>query len=88
MAARRPVDARAADRQLDTVVAGRLGKHARLVGEYILIAGDPALLHPLHVNQVGGAWHLIQTFASVLQLALFLFLDKYLAKFNAIAGLD
>ncbi|MNG24515.1 hypothetical protein D3C84_1092510 [compost metagenome] len=88
MAARCAVDARATDRQLDAVVAGGLGEYARLVGQYVLVAGDPTLPHPLHVNQVAGAWYLIQAFTGVLQFALLLFLDQHLAKFNAFVGLD
>ncbi|MNR07163.1 hypothetical protein D3C85_1232740 [compost metagenome] len=82
------VDARTADRQLDAIVAGRLGEHPGLVGEHILVAGDPALLHSPHVDQVAGAGHLLQAIASVLQFAVFLFLDQYLTEFDAFAGLD
>ncbi|MNJ51304.1 hypothetical protein D3C77_466040 [compost metagenome] len=87
VAARGAVDARATNRELDAVVTCRLGKYPWLVGQDILVAGDPALLHALHVDQVGGTRHVPQALTSVLQFTLFLFLDQYLTEFDAFAGL-
>jgi len=77
-----PVEAGAANRQLDAVVARRLGEHPRLVGKDILVAGHTALTHLLHVHQVGATWGTAQALRCGLQVPLRLVGDQHLAKFD------
>ncbi|MNR06724.1 hypothetical protein D3C85_1228110 [compost metagenome] len=82
MGPRCAVDARTADRQLDAIVARRLGEYPGLVGQYILVAGNPALPYTLHVHQVAGARHFVQAFAGGGQVVLLLIGDQHLAQLD------
>ncbi|MCY1178680.1 hypothetical protein D9M73_190450 [compost metagenome] len=79
---RRAVEARAAYRQLDAVVACRLGEHPRLIGQHVLVAGHPALPHALHVHQVAGSRYFTQALAGCRQLVLLLIGDQHSAQFD------
>ena len=79
---RRTVEARAAYRQLDAVVACRLGEHPRLVGQHVLVAGHSALPHALHVHQVAGSRYFTQALAGCRQLVLLLIGDQHSAQFD------